>query len=410
MKDCLKAKVLIIPSWYPTASNPLLGSFFQEQALVMKHLYDIKIFYPTQIKAGRLFRLFNTISFFLNIKPSIKFVENNFINNPENFLFHYTSGIGRLNLEEKILAWQCNSAFEKIIETGWKPDLIHAHCVDKAGIIAYHIKLKYNIPYVITEHMPFNLFRFEKCFQPVIKETFQKADLVLSISYDKIRQLGMNGIDISPNLVYNYVNENLFKLVSGKYRPGEPLKIISIAAASFIKDHLTLLKAIKIIKARKIPFSLTLIGLKTYGEENTYNNILEFIENNGLKNDIQIIDKVDRGEIPKYLHLNSIFLITSIAEGLPVSVLEAMASGLIVIATKHGGTEDILTKETGILVKIKDSNDIADRLVDIFQGKFQLEPKIIRDHVVSICGTKAFSQRLSNYYEQVIQNNLHNII
>ena len=285
------------------------------------------------------------------------------------------------------------------------PDLIHAHSVHFAGIIALQAKQKLNIPYVLTEHMPFNILSYPKCIQKNIKESFLKSDCVLSVSYDKVRQLGMNGIDIEPNIVYNFIDENMFDAMVIPYQHGSPLKIISIGAASYLKDHLTLLKALNIIKSKGISFTLTMIGLRTWGENETYDNIIRFIETNGLKRNIQVIDSVPRREIIKYLLLNNIFLITSIAEGLPVSVLEAMATGLTVIATKHGGTEDILTQETGILVNIKDYQDIADKLIDIYSGTRQFEPKIIRDHVVSICGRKVFRERLSNYYDQIISKN-----
>jgi glycosyltransferase involved in cell wall biosynthesis len=231
-----------------------------------------------------------------------------------------------------------------------------------------------------------------------------EANLVLSISYDKVRQLNMFGFDLEPNMVYNYVNEKMFDLQVEKYQPGSPLKIVSIGAASFIKDYITLLKALSIIKNKRIPFTFTLIGLKIWSEDKTYKKIIDFIESNGLKNEIHVIDRIERLDAPKYLNLNNIFVLTSIAEGLSLSILEAMASGLTVIATRHGGAEDVLSDKTGILVKIKDYQDIADKLIDIYNGNLQFDPNLIRNHIISICGSEVFSARLSSYYEQAIYN------
>jgi glycosyltransferase involved in cell wall biosynthesis len=215
----------------------------------------------------------------------------------------------------------------------------------------------------------------------------------------------MCGIEVQPNLVYNFVDENKFDIVCEKYQKGSLIKMVTIGAASHYKDYFTLLKALVIVNKQNIPFKLTMIGLKAWGHDSIYKDIKDFINKNNISNQIQIIDVLNRNEIPKYLQMNNVFLLTSIAEGLPVSVLEAMASGLTVIATKHGGTEDILTEKTGVLVKIKDFNDIAEKIIDIYNGKLQFDPLIIRKHVVSICGTKAFSERLSSFYLLAIDSN-----
>lgn len=90
-----------------------------------------------------------------------------------------------------------------------------------------------------------------------------------------------------------------------------------------------------------------------------------------------------------------------------MSVLEALASGLFVVATRHGGTEDILTQETGALVEVKNYNKIADRLEDIYEGRIQFDPSVIRDHVVSVCGRSAFKKRLIGYYGKALREQVH---
>ena len=62
--------------------------------------------------------------------------------------------------------------------------------------------------------------------------------------------------------------------------PGKPLRIISVGSASFYKDHRTLLRACIELKIRGIPISLTLIGLKIWGD--LYEKTVDFINDNNL--------------------------------------------------------------------------------------------------------------------------------
>lgn len=293
------------------------------------------------------------------------------------------------------------TALDELIATGWKPDLVHAHSVNLAGLVARRIKEVHGIPYVITEHMPFALTNYPDHMRDDIKRAFGQADVVLSLGYDKVRQLGMSGIDVEPNLIYNLVDETAFHQLCEPYQPGLPLKLISIGAASYLKDHRTLVRALALLKDRKIPFKLTLIGLKAWG--GLYEETLDFINRHGLADDVAVIDRIDRKSVPEYLAANQLYLMTSIAEGLPVTVLEAMACGLFIVATRHGGTEDVLSAESGVLVEVKNYKKIADRLEAIYRGEIRFKPQAIREHVVSLCGTLAFANRLTGFYEQAIR-------
>ncbi|MBQ8287979.1 MAG: glycosyltransferase [Clostridia bacterium] len=88
-----------------------------------------------------------------------------------------------------------------------------------------------------------------------------------------------------------------------------------------------------------------------------------------LEEQIAVLGLLDAVELPGIVsdvetHLNEahLFMLTSEYEGLPLSVLEAMSCGLPVVATRAGGTVDVVTAETGLLTDIGDLDALAKAL------------------------------------------------
>src|SRR4029453_11595231 len=68
----------------------------------------------------------------------------------------------------------------------------------------------------------------------------------------------------------------------------------------------------------------------------------------------------ERADVPDLLAAADLFVLPSLFEGLPVSILEAMAAGRPVVATAIGGTDEVVTTEqTGLLVPPRDPVAIA---------------------------------------------------
>jgi glycosyltransferase involved in cell wall biosynthesis len=406
-------KVLVIPSWYPTKQQPLKGIFFQEQSLLLSDHFDIRVLYIevedilSQKKGLKRFtsRILRKLHLNFTFKVTQHCSYTDQLIKPS--LLHEVISINSNNLDyiEKILEQRYERNITSLINSGWTPDLIHAHSVRYGGLIAYFLAKKFNIPYVLTEHMPFNILEFSRKQRILVKESFENASQVLAISNDKIKQIGISGIEFNPMLVYNYVDESKFILKERTFKIGDQIKIITISAAHQLKDPFTLLEAIKIIKAKGLGFHLTIVGLKAWEDPSIYTRIINFIKSNDLESDVTIYDLVEHDSIPNLLSQHDVFILSSIAEGMPVSVLEAMACGLIVIATKHGGSEDIITHDTGILVNLKDFHAIAEMIEKIARGTIQFDHYLIREHVINLCGRKAFRDRITKIYMSAIGPN-----
>ena len=73
---------------------------------------------------------------------------------------------------------------------------------------------------------------------------------------------------------------------------------------------------------------------------------------------------VNHENIPELMSAADIFVLPSLSEGFPLVLVEAMASGLPVIATNVGGLPEIVKEgETGFLVPSQDSKQLAQRII-----------------------------------------------
>jgi glycosyltransferase involved in cell wall biosynthesis len=89
--------------------------------------------------------------------------------------------------------------------------------------------------------------------------------------------------------------------------------------------------------------------------------------------DLRLGDRVEflgqRDDVPTLLRQADVFVLPSLYEGLPVSVLEAMAAGTPVVATAVGGTDEaVVAGETGILVPPGDPEALAKALREILSN------------------------------------------
>ena len=144
-----KKKILILPSWYPTQANPIVGSFFREQAELVQDEYDIKVLFGIRDYTGYKRYYYRKIS---GTNDHLKkFSENELALYPPevvNIKYTYVSSFSEAdNLELMLNAYRLQ--LKHFIASGWKPDLIHAHATFKAGIIASTLGKEFSIPIII---------------------------------------------------------------------------------------------------------------------------------------------------------------------------------------------------------------------------------------------------------------------
>ena len=135
---------------------------------------------------------------------------------------------------------------------------------------------------------------------------------------------------------------------------GDPPRIVSVGRLSAPKDPLTLLRALPALGARA--YSLDLVGGGREPEA-----VEAELRALGLGDRVRLLG--ERHDVPELLAAADVFVLSSRSEGAPLSVLEAMAAGLPVVASAVGGVPELVVDgETGLLVPPGEPAALAEAL------------------------------------------------
>jgi len=190
------------------------------------------------------------------------------------------------------------------------------------------------------------------------------TDMRIAVSED-IRQLRIQNEDTPPNKIItlqNGVDTKRFGNVC-KEAMRKKLGIIqfdyvigTVANLFEAKAYHVLIDALSLVNSKGINFVSLCVGEGRLREE---------LEQRALEKKLKdrILFLGSRSDIPELLGAMDVFVISSIREGLPVSMLEAMAAKVPVVATSVGGIPEVIrVGENGLLVPPNDSKKLAEKI------------------------------------------------
>ncbi|HET6314409.1 MAG TPA: glycosyltransferase, partial [Chloroflexia bacterium] len=96
-----------------------------------------------------------------------------------------------------------------------------------------------------------------------------------------------------------------------------------------------------------------------------------------------------------------VLVLSSLAETFGVVAVEALASGVPVVATRCGGPEEVLTPDLGVLVEKADPEALADGILDVMRRPHDFPPEHLRRVVEERFGEARVTGRLVSLYRQV---------
>lgn len=173
----------------------------------------------------------------------------------------------------------------------------------------------------------------------------------------KVKYIG-NGIDIDQFTDASRVGHE--RPLLGAFAPAGNVLIVNVARLDAVKDQAGLITAFRMLCDME-PDRASRLRLAIIGGGAEHDKLQQQIEQLGLTAQARLLGM--RSDVPALLAEADLFVLSSIAEGMPGSVLEAMASGLPVVSTRVGGVGEVVVDgATGTLVAPSDPGALADAL------------------------------------------------
>jgi glycosyltransferase involved in cell wall biosynthesis len=137
------------------------------------------------------------------------------------------------------------------------------------------------------------------------------------------------------------------------------LVILQVARLDYLKDHATAVRTLEHVVRVRPDARLVLVG-----EGPELAKTRQLVLDRGLQSQVRFLGL--RKDVARLLAASDLFLLTSVSEGIPLTVIEAMAAGLPVVATRVGGLSEVVEDgRTGLLCPAGDAAALAEALVKI---------------------------------------------
>lgn len=392
--------IFIIPSWYPSDSNPVTGIFFREESKAYARNYPTEnIAISSWGQNNEDFLLWARkpfTSLFKLIRFNSESVTQTKIS--DNCIEYYTPALSwsrrilRGNIHQILRANEKNiEAFQ--MEFG-KVDLIHAHIAYPGGLIAKKLSENFRIPFIITENQspfPFRSFLNKKNqLIPLLMDSYNHSHINVAVSRYMERKMKNFKITNS-TYIPNYVNENEFTLDPQKQRTSD---ILFVGRLEFQKGPDILFEALEKLDIRDL-------SIKVVGEGSMLKRLK--IKSKNKKYKATWLGNVGQDKVVEMLLESNFLVLPSRHEGLPFIIIEAMACGLPVISTRCGGPEEMITEETGILIEPENPEQLAKAIEYMIEHRSKYDAQKIRDHFLKNYSSKVVCQKLRKLYEKVIE-------
>lgn len=245
-------------------------------------------------------------------------------------------------------------------------DFLHAWTGFPCGFVARFS----GMPYIVSLRggdVPgfderFNLFY--PFLTPLIKNIWKNSEALIPNSKG-LRDLAQQTLETEMTVIPNGIDTEKFYPKESYSSGNGALRLVTVCRLTSIKRTSDIIEAIQ---------DMENVRLDIIGTGNQEKDLKYLSEELGLESRVNFTGYVENDELPEHLNQADLFVLPSLNEGMSNAILEGMASGLPVITTDVGGSEELIDGN-GFLVEKKDSAGISNVV-----EKYLEEPSLLEIH------------------------------
>jgi glycosyltransferase involved in cell wall biosynthesis len=390
-----KIRVLIIPSWYP----PDGGYFFKEHNEALNSSgCEVDVLVNRVIGVRRIRRIGKGQwhRFNISTEDGLKVIRS---------IYWKIPGNEKLNIR----FWVKSTVrlFRRYAEKFGLPDIILAHSALWAGLAAARIYKDTNVPYIITEHRSFFVWEqddarkmVKSIYIPFLKEAYSLCQKLIIVS-DSMKS-GL--LELFPELadkvqvIPNMVNGNYFTFPE-KSRKDDPFVFLSAGRLAAVKGLDIIITAFKEL----INKTDRKVILRIAGRGEMRSQLEKQVQQYGLSGSVIFLGRVTRDEIVSEMQEASCFILASRWEAFGVVLIEAMSTGLPVIATRSGGPEKIVCESCGYLIEAGNIEELTSAMLKMITGYDRFDQQYIRERTRKYYGSEIISEKYIEVFKEVLK-------
>jgi glycosyltransferase involved in cell wall biosynthesis len=288
--------------------------------------------------------------------------------------------------------------FDDYVSKYGRPDILHAHCSKWGGYAAMQISRKYQIPYVITEHL--SRLVFEKEFGPapsgawqipLLREAYENASLVIPVSEELVENISCYfGKGYRWQAVSNTVDVDYFHYQPREPLDGRPFRFCCLANFWPLKGYDVLLPAFRQLREAGLNVELHIAGRGTDSAA-CKAMLSEGVVAHGL---------ISRVAVRDLLYQSDSLVLASRSEVQPLALLEAMSTGIPVVATAC--VPQSLRIEGGCtIVPVDDVQALSDAMRRMMEQK-DFDGGSVSASVRQLASPEMIGRRLTTLFNEVL--------
>jgi glycosyltransferase involved in cell wall biosynthesis len=378
--------ILVIPSWYTTPDNPIRGSFFREQAHALRRTgHQVGILVPpTKLRTwhgiSEVRRHWRTPNSSLTIEDDAGVI---------TYRAPWWGWSPAVSLSAR-RAYGVTLYDRYAAEQG-KPDVIHAHSALYAGFLAAHIRQARGVPAVLTEHSSVVisgplLFGQHNALQ----EALCGVDARLAVGKPLRDAMLRHAPDCPVEILGNMVNADFFTLAPAP--PPAPFVWTAVGNLTPVKGYTLLLPAFG------AAFRGETVVLRLVGDGKQRAQLEKLAGELGIGDQVVFMGRCPRETVRDTLQQSHAVVSSSHIETFALNLVEGLACGKPVVATRSGGPEMFVNEHNGVLCDTGSVEALAQAMRQLRDQYAQYDLAAIRAECVARYGEAAIVARLETIY------------